>query len=114
MFGPKFSPSKQLTLCPSGLRGWTQVPLVQTAWVQIPQVSYGSTPALPPPQKKSVAAAGMLSPTELLAQAELSEACHSQSRQINSTPRGFEPLRAEPIGFRVQLLSRSDTVSSAS
>ena len=25
-----FSPSKQLTLCPSGLRGWTQVPLVQT------------------------------------------------------------------------------------
>ena len=38
-------------LCPSGLRGWTQVPLVQTAWGQIPQVSYGSTPALPPPQK---------------------------------------------------------------
>ena len=36
---------------PSGLRGWAQVPLVQTAWVQIPQVSYGSTPALPPPQK---------------------------------------------------------------
>ena len=27
------------TLCPSGLRGWTQVPLVQTAWVRIPQVS---------------------------------------------------------------------------
>ena len=51
MFGPKFSPCKQLTLCPSGLRGWTQVPLAQTAWVQIPQVSYGSTPALPPPQK---------------------------------------------------------------
>ena len=53
-------------------------------------------------------------PQKLLAQAELSEACHSQSRQINSTPRGFKPLRAEPIGFRVQLLSRSDTVSSAS
>ena len=51
---------------------------------------------------------------KLLAQAELSEACHSQSRQVNSTPRGFKPLRAEPIGFRVQLLSRSDTVSSAS
>ena len=30
-----------------------------------------------------------------------------------STPRGFEPLRAEPNGFRVHLLSRSDTVSSA-
>ena len=66
-FLQKFSPSKQLTLCPSGLRGWTQVPLVQTVWVQIPQVSYGSTPALPPPPKKqSVAAAGMLSPTEAL------------------------------------------------
>ena len=54
MFRPKFSPSKQLTLCPSGLRGWTQVPLVQTAWVQIPQVSYGPTPALPPPQQNKV------------------------------------------------------------
>ena len=30
-----------------------------------------------------------------------------------STPRGFEPLRAEPNGFRVHLLSGSDTVSSA-
>ena len=31
------------TLCPSGLRGWTQVPLAQAAWVQIPQVSlFGS------------------------------------------------------------------------
>ena len=28
-----------LTLCPGGLRGWTQVPLAQAAWVQIPQVS---------------------------------------------------------------------------
>ena len=28
------------TLCPSGLRGWTQVPLARAAWVQIPQVSY--------------------------------------------------------------------------
>ena len=27
------------------------------------------------------------------------------------TPRGFEPLRAEPNGFRVHLLSHSDTVS---
>ena len=33
-FGPP------LTLCPSGLRGWTQVPLAQAAWVQIPQVSH--------------------------------------------------------------------------
>ena len=33
------------TLCPSGLRGWTQVPLAQAAWVQIPQLSanHGST-----------------------------------------------------------------------
>jgi hypothetical protein len=28
------------TLCPSGLRGWTQVPLAQAAWVQILQVSF--------------------------------------------------------------------------
>ncbi len=28
-----------MTLCPSGLRGWTQVQLAQAAWVQIPQVS---------------------------------------------------------------------------
>ena len=28
-----------------------------------------------------------------------------------ATPRGFEPLRAEPNGFRVHPLSRSDTVS---
>ena len=30
---------------------------------------------------------------------------------MRATPRGFEPLRAEPNGFRVHLLSRSDTVS---
>ena len=29
----------QLTLYPSGLRGWTQVPLARAAWVQIPQLS---------------------------------------------------------------------------
>ena len=32
-------PTSNKTLCPSGLRGWTQVPLAQAAWVQIPQVS---------------------------------------------------------------------------
>ena len=35
----------------------------------------------------------------------------SQLAACKSTPRGFEPLRAEPNGFRVHLLSRSDTVS---
>lgn len=30
------------TVCPSGLRGWTQVPLAQAAWVQIPQLSFTS------------------------------------------------------------------------
>ena len=30
---------------------------------------------------------------------------------IASTARGFKPLRAEPNGFRVHLLSRSDTLS---
>ena len=29
-----------------------------------------------------------------------------------ATARGFEPLRAEPNGFRVHPLSRSDTLSS--
>ena len=42
MFWAQFWSCRQLTLCLSGLRGWTQVPLVQTAWVQVPQVSYGS------------------------------------------------------------------------
>ena len=32
-------------------------------------------------------------------------------RRCKATPRGFEPLRAEPNGFRVHLLNRSDTVS---
>lgn len=36
-----------MTLCPSGLRGWTQVPLVQTAWAQIPQVSLSCGCSLP-------------------------------------------------------------------
>ena len=31
---------RKKTVCPSGLRGWTQVPLAQAAWVQIPQLSY--------------------------------------------------------------------------
>ena len=31
--------------------------------------------------------------------------------QTKTTARGFEPLRAEPNGFRVHVLSRSDTVS---
>jgi hypothetical protein len=30
---------KEKTLCQRGLRGWTQVPLAQAAWVQIPQVT---------------------------------------------------------------------------
>ena len=33
-----FSPYGK-TVCPSGLRGWTQVPLARAAWVQIPQLS---------------------------------------------------------------------------
>ena len=31
--------------------------------------------------------------------------------QSKATPKGFEPPRAEPNGFRVHLLNRSDTVS---
>ena len=33
------------------------------------------------------------------------------NKSCETTPRGCEPLRAEPNGFRVHLLSRSDTVS---
>ena len=32
-------------------------------------------------------------------------------RKREATPRGFEPLRAEPNGFLVHLLNHSDTVS---
>ncbi len=32
------------TVCPSGLRGWTQVPLAPAAWVQIPQLSFTGAP----------------------------------------------------------------------
>ena len=60
-----------------------------------------------PTTKQSVAAAGMLSPTEALSPGRA-------VRGLSLTVQAFEPLRAEPIGFRVQLLSRSDTVSSAS
>ena len=43
---PQLSPrSSNMTVCPSGLRGWTQVPLAQAAWVQIPQLS-GCLPLL--------------------------------------------------------------------
>ncbi len=35
----------------------------------------------------------------------------NMAHQLQSTARGFEPLRAEPNGFRVHLLSRSDTLS---
>ena len=34
-------------------------------------------------------------------------------RVCASTPKGFEPLRAEPNGFLIHLLNHSDTVSSA-
>ena len=36
----------QTTVCPSGLRGWTQVPLERSAWVQIPQLSDRIMPEL--------------------------------------------------------------------
>ena len=41
------------------------------------------------------------------------EHCRFQIKCEKATPRGFEPLRAEPNGFRVHLLNRSDTVSVA-
>ena len=46
-------------------------------------------------------------PQKLLAQAELSEACHSQSRQINSTPRGEDssPCGQSPLDFESNSLA---------
>ena len=73
---------------PEGLRGWVQVPRVQTAWAQIPQVSYGSSFQVASGKPRA------------------QHPCHSI---LSSTPKGFEPLRAEPIGFWVQPRSRSDT-----
>ena len=40
-----------------------------------------------------------------------SSSSSNSSSDSKTTPRGFEPLRAEPNGFRVHLLSRLDTVS---
>ena len=44
---------------------------------------------------------------------KITESVNGESNplQESTTPRGFEPLRAEPNGFRVHLLNRSDTVS---
>ena len=43
--------------------------------------------------------------------AEKDRAVPDPFAQEVTTPRGFEPLRAEPNGFLVHLLSHSDTVS---
>ena len=40
-----------------------------------------------------------------------SSVCSDSQWHGKSTPMGVEPLRAEPDGFRVHLLNRSDTVS---
>ena len=37
--------------------------------------------------------------------------CPHSAHVTKTTARGFEPLRAEPNGFRVHLLNRSDTLS---
>ena len=38
--------------------------------------------------------------------------CIGAAQTNTPTPMGFEPMRAKPIGFRVQLLNHSDTVSN--
>ena len=35
------------TVCPNGLKEWTQVPLAQVAWAQIPQLSFFFRQAYP-------------------------------------------------------------------
>jgi hypothetical protein len=37
--------------------------------------------------------------------------CHHRATSDKTTPRGFQPLRAEASGFRVYLLSHSDAAS---
>ena len=58
MFGPKFSPSKQLTLCPSGLKA----PLVQTAGSNPTGVIWLHSSSPTPRKNKVWLQAGMLSP----------------------------------------------------
>ena len=88
------------TLCPSGLRGWTQVPLAQAAWVQIPQVSlrilcgfhFGKCAFASCVQ----AVCGPYSP-----------------QRWCSTPVGFDPSRGDPFGLAGRRLNHSAKVSSA-
>ena len=73
-----------------------------------------SSPAPPPPRLRLCdrARAGLAS--DEIAGATVGRAApqsHRSLATLNSTARGFEPLRAEPNGFRVHLLSRSDTLS---
>ena len=52
----------------------------------------------------------------ILATCSSKQAAEKQSSADNAgktTATGFEPVRAEPIGFQVQLLNLSDTLSSA-
>jgi hypothetical protein len=78
------------TLCPSGLRGWTQVPLARAAWVQIPQVSLSC---------------------RLFCVVLAFGSCRWLLRLGTATPVGFEPTRGDPIGLAGRRLNHSAKVS---
>ena len=90
------TPCSPKTVWPSGLRRQTQVLVERSAWVRTPQLSFFPR----------VCACAQLSSRRLRGQ---SNDC--KRKPMETTPRGFEPLRAEPNGFLVHLLNHSDTVS---
>ena len=103
--GDIFTPPKKKTVCPSGLRGWTQVPLAQAAWVQIPQLSFFFAP----------------SRLRLIWIWRRSSAARNASRLQKMTAVGFEPTplrtgawsqRLRPLGQTVGIKNNHDVASS--
>ena len=66
MLGPKFFTFQAVDTLPEWSKGWTQVPLVQTVGSNPTGVIWPHSSSPTPTTKQSVAAAGMLSPTEAL------------------------------------------------
>ena len=88
------------TLCPSGLRGWTQVPLARAAWVQIPQVSLSC--------RLPCAVLGLC----LAGCPFIWDRAPVMTFAMGSaTPVGFEPTRGDPIGLAGRRLNHSAKVS---
>ncbi len=87
---PPLSLSVFKTVCPSGLRGWTQVPLAQAAWVQIPQLSSFRFPV----QGRcdpSFASPQLLRRASLMLRDSLAEWSKALASGASPQGRGFEP-----------------------